>query len=200
MKPIVVPQFEELSPKKIYSKIKRYCPEISEYLPEYAGKDFNPQKKFMWDIFSTLDSELAHEFIKYSISLRSEEEKEGDRTIEISDEILNDLKSVNYFSKKKGKALFMLKSNKDYTQINRKRRREYDSFDPQQSYGTLNPGSRRIKVAEGTDMRVDIPRRSSKYYNQPPASVNSEGKSHGSDMEVAPTEEKQQLKNLLSKH
>ena len=37
--------------------------------------------------------------------------------------------SANYFSKKKGKALFMLKASKEYSLISRKRKRQFATYD-----------------------------------------------------------------------
>lgn len=131
LKPIFVPQFEELGPKHIYPKIKSYYPEIADYFPEYPEtKDYVPPKKYMWDVFSTFNEDVAQRFIKHAMSQRTAEEGEGDRTVEISQEVLDQLDAANYFSKKKGRALYMLASSKDITPVQRKRKRKFESYNP----------------------------------------------------------------------
>ena len=115
----------------MYPKIKGYYPEIIDYFPEYEeASDYIPPKKYMWDIFSTRDSNIANRFISHSLKERNQEEKEGERTVEASEDVLNQLHAAHYFSKKKGKALFMLKASKDLGTIKRKRKRSIASFDP----------------------------------------------------------------------
>lgn len=53
-------------------------------------------------MFSTLNSDLALQFIKYSTNQR-EEEMEGENTVEITEEVLVHLHFTNYFVKKKGR-------------------------------------------------------------------------------------------------
>ena len=48
----------------------------------------------------------------------------------MSEDVLNQLHAAHYFSKKKGKALFMLKASKDLGAIKRKRKKSFASFDP----------------------------------------------------------------------
>lgn len=45
-RPIIVPQFEELPTKKIYLKIKHFCPGTVLYFPEYEdSKEFFPPEE-----------------------------------------------------------------------------------------------------------------------------------------------------------
>ena len=56
--------FEELSSKVMYSKIKRYYPEIINYFKEYEETpNYLPTKKYMWGILCTKDSIIANKFI-----------------------------------------------------------------------------------------------------------------------------------------
>nr|AAA62603.1 ORF3 [Moneuplotes crassus] len=119
--------------------------------------DYLPPKKFMWDIFSTLDSDLAIKFVRHSIEQRTQEVKEGDKTIEVSEEVLNDMKSVKYFTQKKGKALYMLKANKKYTNVKRKRRREFISYDPENQEEEKEPTGKRIKTKDSDHTIVGNP-------------------------------------------
>nr|AAA91342.1 ORF3 [Moneuplotes crassus] len=111
----------------------------------------------MWDVFSTLDSDLAFQFVKFAIDQRAEEENEGDKTIEIDEDVLRDMKSVKYFSKKKGKALYMLKANKDYTTVKRKRRREFTTFDPDNKEEEKEYHGKRVKRQETENVMISNP-------------------------------------------
>ena len=84
----------------------------------------------MWDIFSTRDSNMANKFISFSLKERNLKDEEGERTVEVSEDVLNQLHAANYFSKKKGKALFMLSASKELGMIKRKRKKSFKSFDP----------------------------------------------------------------------
>ena len=115
----------------MYAKIKGYFDEFIEYFPEYEeNPEYIPPKKFIWDIFWTIDSELANRFIAHSLKERNQENKDGDKTIEVSEDVLNQLHSANYFSKKKGKALFMLTASKELGSIKRKRKKSFKVFEP----------------------------------------------------------------------
>ena len=115
----------------MYSKIKGYHSDIIEYFPEYKeNPEYLPPKRFMWDIFSTRDIIMANKFISHSLKERNLEDSEGGRTVEVSEEVLNQLHAAHYFSKKKGKALFMLSASKELGTIKRKRKKSIKSFDP----------------------------------------------------------------------
>ena len=115
----------------MYKKIKGYYPEIIDYFPEYLeNPEYLPPKKYMWDIFSTKDSSTANKFIFHSLKERNLKDNEGERTVEVSEDVLNQLHSVHYFSKKKGKALFMLSASKELGTIKRKRKKSIKEFDP----------------------------------------------------------------------
>lgn len=121
-------------------------------MPVYPNskKEYFPPKKFLWDLFSTIDNDLALKFVKHSIDKRADEEVAGDKTIEVAEEILAEVKTFNYFSKKKGKALHMMKAKKEYTTIQRKRRKQIDSFNPTHEESKESP-SKRVKRAEPSD-------------------------------------------------
>ena len=59
-----------------------------------------------------MDPDLANKFIAHSLKERNHKDQEGDKTIVESEEVLNQLHSAHYFSKKKGKALFMQTASK----------------------------------------------------------------------------------------
>ena len=140
----------------MYKKIKGYYPEIIDYFPEYQeNPDYLPSKKFMWDIFSTKDSSMANKFISYSLKKRNLKDFEGERTVEVSEDVLNQLHSANYFSKKKGKALFMLSASKELGAIKRKRKREIREFDPyNKEEEKKEPSSKRQKKNDEGNQKI----------------------------------------------
>ena len=78
--------------------------------------------------FSTKDSNMANKFIFHSLKQRNLDDTEGERTVEVSEDVLNQLHGVYYFSKKKGKALFMLSASKELGVI--KGKKSFKAFDP----------------------------------------------------------------------
>ena len=86
----------------------------------------------MCDIFCTHNEDVANKFVNHSLKKRSKCEENDDRTVEISEDVLNQLHSANYFSKKKGKAFFMLKVGKEIGVVQRKRKRVYGELQTKQ--------------------------------------------------------------------
>ena len=98
----------------MYIKIKKYYESIIDYFPEYSeNPEYIPPKRFLWDIFWTMDRDLVNTFIAHSLKERNHKDQEGDKTVEVLEDVLNQLHSAHYFSKKKGKALFMLTASKE---------------------------------------------------------------------------------------
>ena len=64
---------------------------------------------------------MADKFISHSLKQRNLDGAEGERTVEVSEDVLNQLHDAHYFSKKKGKALFMLSASKELRVNKRKR-------------------------------------------------------------------------------
>ena len=73
---------------------------------------------------------MANKFLSHSLKQRNLDDTEGERTVEVSEEVLNQLHGAHYFSKKKGKALFMLSASRELGVIKRKRKRSFKAFDP----------------------------------------------------------------------
>ena len=66
----------------MYAKIKGYFDEFISYFPKYEENlEHIPPKKYIWDMFWTIDSELANRFIAHSLKERNQENKEWDKTI-----------------------------------------------------------------------------------------------------------------------
>ena len=96
----------------MYKRIKGYYSEIIDYFPEYIeNPEYLPPKKYMWDVFRTRNLSMAHKFNSHSLNEWNRKVSEGERMVEVSEEVLNQLHSAHYFSKKKGKALFMLSAS-----------------------------------------------------------------------------------------
>ena len=129
MKPILVPQYEEQTAERMYPKSKNYVPNIVDYFPEYDDNYIHP-KKYFWDVFSTINIDLAEKFIDHSIKQRNKDKVIQDSKIEISEDILNQINCKHFYSKQKGRALSMLVWNKSIYKVNRKRKREYQTFKP----------------------------------------------------------------------
>ena len=90
----------------MYPKSKSYVPNIVEYFPEYDD-NYIPPKKYFWDVFSTVNNNLADKFIDHLIKQRNKDKVTQDSKIEISEEILNQLNSKHFYSKQKERALSM---------------------------------------------------------------------------------------------
>ena len=89
----------------MYKRIKGYYSEIIDYFLKYIENlEYLPPKKDMWDVLTTRNSSMAHKFNSHSLKEWNRKDCEGERTVEVSEEVLNQLHSAHYFSKKKGKA------------------------------------------------------------------------------------------------
>ena len=55
-------------------------------------------------------------------------DSEGERMVEVSEEVLNQLHSAHYFSKLKGKALFMLSASNELSIIKRKWKKQINEY------------------------------------------------------------------------
>ena len=129
IKPILVPQYEELTADKIYAKVKGYIENLADYFPEYDST-YIPPRKYFWDIFSTLNQKLAEKFIDHSIQERKKQKVTQESRIEISADIMEQINKKHFYSKQKGRALSMLVTDKEIYIINRKRKREYSAYEP----------------------------------------------------------------------
>ena len=129
IKPILVPQYEELTADKIYPKVKRYIENLVDYFSEYDST-YIPPRKYFWDIFSTLNKKLAENFINHSIKERNKQKVAQESRIEISADMMEQINKKHFYSKQKGRALSMLVTDKEICKINRKRKREYSTYEP----------------------------------------------------------------------
>ena len=56
--------YEELTAEKMHSKVNGYIGNFAEYFPEY-DESYIPPRKYLWDIFFTLNLELAEKLIDH---------------------------------------------------------------------------------------------------------------------------------------
>ena len=124
----MVPQYEELTADKMYSKVKGYIENFADYFPDY-DESYIPPRKYFWDIFSTLNQELAEKFIDHSIKERNKQKVTQESKIEISEEIMNQINKKYFYSRQKGRALSMLVASREIYKVNRKRKRKYTPYE-----------------------------------------------------------------------
>ena len=78
--------------------------------------------------------DLQHEKFKHGkqihiTSFKNFKDNEEGRTVEVSVDVLNQLHSAHYFSKKKGNALFMLSASKELGTIKRNKKKSFRQYD-----------------------------------------------------------------------
>ena len=106
-------------------------------------------------IFWTMNPDLVNKFIVHSLKERNHKDQEGNKTIEVSEDVLNQLHSAHYFSKKKGKVLFMLIVSKELGIIKRKRKKSLKAFAPSIDKEETKSRSERSKLNEdSTNQRI----------------------------------------------
>ena len=106
-------------------------PEIADYFDDHFDEDGNehiPPKKYFWNVFNTCKPELASKYIKHSLRQRNNVDEE-EKNIEVAPEVLKELEEADYFSRKKGRATFMLAMGKQNKTIKRNRKRQYKLYD-----------------------------------------------------------------------
>ena len=86
-------------------------------------------RKYFWDIFSTLNQELAEKFIDHAIKERNKQKVTQESKIEISAEIMDQINKKHFYSRQKGRALSMPVSSREIYKVNRKRKREYKPYE-----------------------------------------------------------------------
>ena len=114
IKPILDPQYEELTADKIYPKVKGYIENLADYFPEYDST-YIPPRKYLWDIFSTLNQKLAEKFIDHSIKERNKQKVTQESRIEISADIMEQIKKKHFYSKIREKLYQCLLRTNKYT-------------------------------------------------------------------------------------
>ena len=128
IKPILVPQYEELTADKMYTKVKGYIENFADYFLDYE-EGYIPPRKYFWDIFSTLNQELAEKFIDHSIKERNKQKVTQESKIEILEETRNQINKKKIYKKLKERALSMIVGSREIYKVNRKRKREYTPYE-----------------------------------------------------------------------
>ena len=142
MRLLVVPHYESLSVSKSFYRVLEYYPDLEDYFPIYSAS-YIPPRSFFWKVFGTLHYDDAKEFIDQERQARyQQEENDNERIIQINPEILKALEAVNYFSKKKGRALFKMKE-KALPVINKTRKHRHESNQKGQSPFVMELDDRR---------------------------------------------------------
>ena len=90
--------------------------------------------------------ELASKYIKYSLKQRNNADEE-EKNIEVAPEVLKQLEEADYFSKKKGRATFMLTIGNQNKSVKRTRKRQYKLYDEIEDRETYR--AKRLKKHEG---------------------------------------------------
>ena len=110
----------------MYPRVKGYIENLAKYFSRLWAWLCSPRKYF-WDIFSTLNQELAEKFIDHAIKERNKQKVTQESKIEISSEIMDQINKKHFYSRQKGRALSMLVSSREIYKVNRKR--EYKPYE-----------------------------------------------------------------------
>ena len=110
----------------MYPRVKGYIENLADYFPDYEH-DYVPPRKYFWDIFSTLNQELAEKFIDHAIKERNKQKVTQECKIEISAEIKDQINKKHFYSRQERRELSMLVSSRDIYKVNRKR--EYKPYE-----------------------------------------------------------------------
>jgi len=106
---IVVPHYEELSVRNSFYEVLKMYAGLEDYFPVYSNT-YAPGRRHFWEVFATLYYEDAKRFIDDERTRRYEtEEKEMNKSMKIDPIIFKQIMDCKYFSKKKGRALYVRK-------------------------------------------------------------------------------------------
>ena len=82
-----------------------------------------------FNIFSTLNKELADKVFDHSIKERNKQKVTQESKIEISEEIMNQINTIHFYSRQKGRSFSMLVEAKEKYKVNRKRKKVYTPYE-----------------------------------------------------------------------
>ena len=123
------PHYDEISVIKIYEKMIT-LPGMINYFPDKYPKGRSCSKEYMYNVFNTLYPEDVKKLIEFANEQRysvTSEKNKGD-AIEISESWKEQLESLPFVSKQKGRMSHLLKQ-KSKVGVIQKERRTFDSFD-----------------------------------------------------------------------
>lgn len=98
---IKVPRFEEINVKDVEALYKD-DPQLQKYLPEVKAEGKFISRKFFFNILNTVYPDVVPRIIEVARAKRHKDDMEGEKrkVIEISEEWLDELKSVPFKSSK----------------------------------------------------------------------------------------------------
>ena len=106
---IVVPHYEELSVRNSFYEVLKMYVGLEDYFPVYSNS-YAPGRRHFWEVFATLHYDDAKRFIDDERTRRYEaEEKDNNKSMKIDPVIFKQIMDCKYFSKKKGRALYVRK-------------------------------------------------------------------------------------------
>ena len=133
----MVPHYEGLSVTNSFRNVLDMYPGLEDYFPVYQA-NYVPGRKFFWQVFGTLFYDDAKKYIAMEREKRFlEEEQAKERVMHINPEILEELQNTQYYSKKKGRALFKMTA-KQYPPLEKKKRMTYSAIKEAHSSGDKN--------------------------------------------------------------
>ena len=91
---------KNIATAKIYSKVKRYFENFSDYFHDYE-KSSILQMKYFWDILATLKREFVKKCIDHLIKDRNKQKLAIKDKIETSEKIMNQINWMHFDSKQK---------------------------------------------------------------------------------------------------
>ena len=75
----------------------RDYPHVMDYFPAYKAS-YLPSRDYFWKIFGTVEFDATIDFIKRIREAKhKEKEKDSEKTIEISNDMLGELQNAQYF-------------------------------------------------------------------------------------------------------
>ena len=161
----------------------------------------------MWDVFATLDYELANEYVDHSMKARFiDGDKEKNKSIEIDPEIYEMMMKSNYFTKKKGRVLSIMTTANINKRISRKRKAKVELYKPDTNpFKKLAKRSKRKELDEDDDQIVDmrplkkdkLSEESNEHENMEVEKGIEDAKDDSDDFSNNKRDNKQKLKSIL---
>jgi hypothetical protein len=112
---------------------------MEDYFPTYKEK-YLPSRDFFWKTFGTLHYDDTNEFIQRIRDGKAKLEDETEKkTIEIDAGLLDEIYKAQHFTKKKGRALFVM--NPDKIKAPKRRRKRIEIFRDEAEMAIINQAS-----------------------------------------------------------
>jgi hypothetical protein len=130
LKGIVVPHYKELATAKVFADKIEEVPRFADYFPDYLPGQL-PPRKFFWDVYSTLYYDEVSDMIKEVNELHYHNcrRKKDRKPFTIREDIYQTLRNLNYYSKRKGRALHYIDFEKRKKKVEERKKKHNDRFD-----------------------------------------------------------------------